>query len=56
MIAKYKTPLLAVGALAMILAFLAWVVFENRRLIAYAAANALGRGDGPPPSPGTTIP
>jgi hypothetical protein len=50
---SYKV-LLALGAVVMILAFVAWVVFENRRLIAYAASNALGRGDSQPPQPGTT--
>jgi len=33
----------------------AWIAYENRRLLAFAASNALGRGaDGPPPQPGVT--
>ena len=37
----------------MVLVFVAWIVYENRRLIAYVASNALSRDTGPPPQPGT---
>jgi hypothetical protein len=43
-----------IGIAFMVAVLVAWVVFENRRVLAYAAANALGRGptDEPPPQPG----
>jgi hypothetical protein len=42
------------GIAVMVAVFVAWVLYENRRLLAYVAGNALGRGDaGPPPQPGT---
>jgi hypothetical protein len=45
-----------VGIVFMVVALVGWVAYENRRVLAYAAANALGRGgppaDGPPPQPG----
>src|SRR5918999_813583 len=31
---------------------LAWVVYENRRLIEYSVRGRLGRGEEPPPQPG----
>jgi hypothetical protein len=45
-----------IGIAFMVAVLVAWVVFENRRALAYAAANALGRGptDEPPPQPGQT--
>ena len=47
-----------VGIVVMVAFFVAWVAFENRRVLEYAAANALGRGRGPtdepPPQPGQT--
>jgi len=45
-----------IGIAFMVAVLVAWIVVENRRVIAYAAANALGRGptDGPPPQPGQT--
>jgi hypothetical protein len=51
----YKV-LIALGAVVMILAFIAWIIFENRRLIAYATKNALGIGETQPPQPGNTAP
>ena len=41
------------GITVMVLVFVAWIVYENRRLIAYVANNALSRDTGPPPQPGT---
>jgi hypothetical protein len=45
-----------VGIVVMVAVFVAWVAFENRRLIQFAASNALGRGstDETPPQPGMT--
>jgi hypothetical protein len=51
-----------VGIVFMVAVLVAWVAFENRRVLAYAAANALGRTpddrlppqDEPPPQPGLT--
>ena len=45
-----------IGIVVMVLAFAAWVIYENRRLIEYAARSALGRAptDEPPPQPGAT--
>jgi hypothetical protein len=44
------------GIAVMVIVFVAWIVYENRRLLAFAAGNALGGGggDGPPPQPGAT--
>jgi hypothetical protein len=45
-----------IGIVFMVVVLVAWVLYENRRLLEYAAANALGRGptDEPPPQPGQT--
>ena len=45
-----------VGIVVMVLAFAAWMIYENRRLIEFAARSALGRAptDEPPPQPGAT--
>jgi hypothetical protein len=44
-----------IGIAVMVIVFLAWIAYENRRLLAFAASNALGRGaDGPPAQPGVT--
>jgi hypothetical protein len=45
-----------VGIVVMVLVFVAWVAFENRRLLEFAALNVLGRGptEEPPPQPGMT--
>jgi hypothetical protein len=54
-----------IGIVAMVVVFVAWVAFENRRLLQFAAANVLGRGGPtefphdhgitePPPQPGLT--
>jgi hypothetical protein len=42
------------GIAVMVLAFVAWIVYENRRLIEYTARHALGRpsAQDPPPQPG----
>jgi hypothetical protein len=47
-----------VGITVMVAVLVAWVVYENRRLVSYAARLALGREtDGePPPQPGQTAP
>jgi hypothetical protein len=45
------------GITVMVLALVAWVVYENRRLIAHAArlgARAAGPGPPAPPQPGAT--
>ena len=45
--------LIWIGAAVMVAAFVAWIIFENRRLVGWAVGNALGRGgdgDGPPPA------
>lgn len=39
-----------IGAAVLVAMFLAWLLFENRTLVAYAARNAVGRGDGTPPT------
>jgi hypothetical protein len=38
----------------MVVALLGWMAYENRRLLSYAALNAIGRApkDEPPPQPG----
>jgi hypothetical protein len=40
------------GIAVTILALVAWVVYENRRLIEYSVRGRLSRGDEPPPQPG----
>ena len=44
------------GIAFMVAVFVAWMVYENRRLIEFTARNALGRAptDEPPPQPGMT--
>ena len=41
------------GIVVTVLVLLAWVVYENRRLIEYSLRGRLGRGDEPPAQPGT---
>jgi hypothetical protein len=45
-----------IGIAFMVLVFVAWILYENRRLIAFTVGNALGRAptEEPPPQPGTT--
>ena len=45
-----------IGIAVMVIVFVAWIAYENRRLVQFAVANALGRGptDEPPPQPGMT--
>jgi hypothetical protein len=45
------------GIAFMVLVFVGWIVYENRRLIAFTARNALGRSSPqePPPQPGARI-
>jgi hypothetical protein len=40
------------GIAVTLLALLAWVVYENRRLIEYSLRDRLGRGEEPPAQPG----
>jgi hypothetical protein len=42
--------LIWIGAAVMVIAFIAWILVENRTLVSYAARNALGRGEGTPPT------
>jgi hypothetical protein len=42
--------LIWIGAAVMVAVFIAWLLVENRTLVSYAARNALGRGDGTPPT------
>ena len=44
------------GIAFMVAVFVAWIIFENRRVLAYAAGNALRgkRADELPPQPGMT--
>jgi hypothetical protein len=42
--------LIWIGAAVLVVMFIAWLLVENRVLVAYAARNALGRGDGTPPT------
>jgi len=44
------------GIAFMVIVFVAWVMYENRRLIEFTVNNALGRApaDDPPPQPGMT--
>jgi hypothetical protein len=39
-----------IGAAVLVALFLAWLLVENRTLVAYAARNAVGRGDDTPPT------
>ena len=45
-----------IGIVFMVVALVGWVAYENRRVLEYAAKNALGIGraptDEPPPQPG----
>jgi hypothetical protein len=45
-----------IGIAVMVIVFVAWVAFENRRLLEFAASNVLGRRptDDIPPQPGIT--
>ncbi len=45
-----------IGIGFMVAVFVAWIIFENRRVLEYAARNAVGgkRADEPPPQPGMT--
>ena len=40
------------GIVAMVLALVAWVVYENRRVMEYSVRGRLGRGEEPPAQPG----
>jgi hypothetical protein len=40
------------GIVVTVLVLVAWVLYENRRLIEYAVRGRLGRGEAPPPQPG----
>jgi hypothetical protein len=40
------------GIVVTVLVLLAWVVYENRRLIEYSVRGRLDRGEAPPPQPG----
>jgi hypothetical protein len=44
------------GIVVMVIVFVAWLLYENRRLVEYAARSALGRAptEEPPPQPGMT--
>ena len=44
--------LTVLGIVVTILVLLAWVIYENRRLIEYSVRGRLGRGEEPPPQPG----
>jgi hypothetical protein len=44
-----------IGIAFMVAVFVAWVAFENRRVLEYALKYPLGKkADGPPPQPGVT--
>jgi hypothetical protein len=46
-----------IGIVFMVVIFVAWVAFENRRVLEFAARNVIGLGpipDEPPPQPGQT--
>jgi hypothetical protein len=47
--------LIWVGAAVVVAALLLWVIVENRRLLAYAARNALGGDGGPVPGDRTQL-
>jgi hypothetical protein len=40
------------GIVVTVLVLIAWVVYENRRLIEYSVRGRLGRGEEPPAQPG----
>ena len=40
------------GIVVTVLVLIAWVVYENRRLVEYSVRSRLGRGEEPPPQPG----
>jgi hypothetical protein len=40
------------GIVVTVVVLVAWVVYENRRLIEYSVRGRLARGDEPPPQPG----
>ena len=40
------------GIVVTVLVLIAWVVYENRRLIEYSVRGRLGRGEEPPPQSG----
>ena len=40
------------GIVVTVLVLVAWVVYENRRLIEYSVRGRLARGEEPPPQPG----
>jgi hypothetical protein len=42
--------LIWIGAAIMVAVFFAWILVENRTLVAYAARSALGRGERNPPA------
>jgi hypothetical protein len=41
------------GIVVTVLVLVAWVVYENRRLIEYSVRGRLARGEEPPPQPGS---
>jgi hypothetical protein len=45
-----------IGIVVMVIVFVAWVAYENRRLLEFAGLNVLGRGptEEAPPQPGMT--
>jgi hypothetical protein len=45
-----------IGIVVMVLVFVAWILYENRRLLEFAARSALRRAptEEPPPQPGMT--
>jgi hypothetical protein len=44
------------GIVVMVLVFVAWIIYENRRLLEYSARHVLGSAptEEPPPQPGIT--
>jgi hypothetical protein len=40
------------GIVVTVVVLVAWVMYENRRLIEYSLRGRLGRGEEPPPQPG----
>ena len=40
------------GIVVTVMVLIAWVVYENRRLIEYSVRGRLARGEEPPPQPG----
>jgi hypothetical protein len=47
--------LIWIGAAVMVAAFIAWLVVENRTLLAFAARNAIGADGGPVPGDKTPL-